>query len=287
MSLALKNAIVERDVAHLIFPDDVQTLPAEGAVPGKSEGRLGRTGIVPDRASLNEACSRIAAARRPIIVVGYGARDAMHEVVVLAERLGAPVVTTFKAKGQISDRHPLAAGVLGRSGTPIASWFMNECDLLIAFGTSFSKHTGIEPGKQIIQVDFEQMALGKFHPVDVPVWGEIGVTAQAMVEHLPGDLAAQDQRTELAARWTAWRADKERRTLEDTGHGLSSAAVFEALTQHAPSNAIIAVDVGNNTYSFGRYFECVEQRILMSGYLGSIGFSFPAAMGAWAAHPGF
>ena len=59
--------------------------------------------------------------------------------------------------------------------------------------------------------------------------------------------------------------------------------MFAALTDAAPDDAIIAVDVGNNTYSFGRYFECKSQRVLMSGYLGSIGFSLPAAMGAWAA----
>ena len=129
MSLALKNALVERDVAHLIFPDDVQTLPADGAKAGSPEGRLGRTAIAPDEGSLAQACGLIANAARPLIVVGYGARDAMADVVALAERLGAPVVTTFKAKGQISDKHPLAAGVIGRSGTPVASWFMNECDL--------------------------------------------------------------------------------------------------------------------------------------------------------------
>jgi thiamine pyrophosphate-dependent acetolactate synthase large subunit-like protein len=55
------------------------------------------------------------------------------------------------------------------------------------------------------------------------------------------------------------------------------------MTRLVPDDAIIAVDVGNNTYSFGRYFECERQAVLMSGYLGSIGFSFPAAMGAWAA----
>jgi len=55
------------------------------------------------------------------------------------------------------------------------------------------------------------------------------------------------------------------------------------MTRQVPSNAIMAVDVGNNTYSFGRYFECSQQAILMSGYLGSIGFALPAPMGAWAA----
>lgn len=71
----------------------------------------------------------------------------------------------------------------------------------------------------------------------------------------------------------------------DQGRGLNSAVIFDALSREAPANAVIAVDVGNNTYSFGRYFECRHQSVLMSGYLGSIGFGFPAAMGAWAAAP--
>ncbi len=67
---------------------------------------------------------------------------------------------------------------------------------------------------------------------------------------------------------------------------MNAASIFAALTRHAPRDAVIAVDVGNNTYSFGRYFESSgEQSVLMSGYLGSIGFGYPAAIGAWAAAP--
>ena len=57
------------------------------------------------------------------------------------------------------------------------------------------------------------------------------------------------------------------------------------MSRHVPDNAVITVDVGNNAYSFGRYFECTAQSVLMSGYLGSIGFGYPAAIGAWAAAP--
>ena len=284
MSLACKNAIVNRDVAHLIFPDDVQTLPADdGAKAGGPGGRMGDTHIAPSEAAVTEAAEMIAKAKRPIIVVGYGARGSMDRIAALAEKLGAPVLTTFKAKGIISDRHPNAAGVLGRSGTPIASWFMNECDLIVALGSSFSDHTGIERSKPIIQVDFDPMHLGKFHAVTLPVWGEIGRTVDAVLAGLPESIAAEDQTEELADRWRAWRDEKESRAVDDRGEGISAAAVFAALTRQAPDDAIIAVDVGNNTYSFGRYFECAKQAVLMSGYLGSIGFSFPAAMGAWAA----
>ncbi len=126
------------------------------------------------------------------------------------------------------------------------------------------------------------MMLGKFHPVAVPVWADIGIAARALTGALSGGDHV-DQRPELAARWDIWRAEKQSRVADDGGTGLNSATVFAALTDAVPRDAVISVDVGNNTYSFGRYFEARGQRILMSGYLGSIGFSFPAAMGAWAA----
>ena len=80
-----------------------------------------------------------------------------------------------------------------------------------------------------------------------------------------------------------WRKEKEKRLSDDRNNGVSSIAVFEALTRLAPENAVMCVDVGNNAYSFGRYFESKKQSFLMSGYLGSIGFALPAAIGAWAA----
>ena len=284
MTLACKNAIVERDVAHLIFPDDVQTLPADDTASASGpEGRIAAATIAPASDALGDALDLLRTSKRPIVIAGYGAKDSMDDVIALAQSLNAPVLTTFKAKGQIPDAHPLAAGVLGRSGTPVASWFMNECDLIVAFGSSFSNHTGITPKRPIIQVDFDRMTLGKFHSVTVPVWAEIGVTARLLSENISAATDRVDQRSEIAERWAIWREEKQSRVSDESGHGLNSALVFAALSDAVPSDAVIAVDVGNNTYSFGRYFECRDQRVLMSGYLGSIGFSFSAAMGAWAA----
>ena len=285
MNLACKSALLNRGVSHLIFPDEVQTQSApEGAQPGGPEGRIASRAIHPPDDALAAAADAIAAAERPLVIVGHGARFDMEAITAFAESLRCPVVTTFKAKGLISDRHPLGCGVLGRSGTPIASHFMNECDLIVVLGASFSNHTGITPKKKTIQVDFDAMALGKFHAVDIPVWGEIGTTMAALREALAQrTTAALDLQGEIAQRWAIWRAEKESRLGDDLGKGVSSAAIFAALTRQVPEDAVIAVDVGNNTYSFGRYFECTRQAVLMSGYLGSIGFSLPAAMGAWAA----
>ncbi|MEM7472238.1 MAG: thiamine pyrophosphate-binding protein [Pseudomonadota bacterium] len=282
-SLACKTAIVEQNVSHLIFPDDIQTNPSDKKAGGP-DGRVTAAAVQPAPSEVAKAAEMIAAAKRPIIVVGHGAYPMRDDIVALASKLGMPVMTTFKAKGLIADDHPNAGGVLGRSGTPIASWFMNEADLILALGTSFSNHTGINPGKPTIQVDHERMQLGKFHPVTLPIWGDVGAFCDAIQDSSTQNPEADDQITELAERWDIWRREKHHRLQEDLGHGIHSFAIFDTLGQLVPDDTIFAVDVGNNTYSFGRYLETKgSQRVLMSGYLGSIGFGFPAAMGAWAA----
>ena len=286
MTLACKNALLAPGPAHLIFPDEVQTLPAGDEKPGGPEGRIAPAAIAPPAESLDAALARDAG--RPS---GRSSSSATARafrwtpIVELAERLGAPVITTFKAKGQIPESHPLAAGVLGRSGTPVASWFMNESDLILVFGASFSNHTGIYAGKPIIQVDSDPLQLGKFHPVAVPVWGDAAVTARLLLDGLPDDPGTEDQTAQLRERWAIWRAEKASRALDDRGHGVASAAVFAAMNRLTPDDAVIAVDVGNHAYSFGRYFEPERQTVLMSGYLGSIGFGYPAAIGAAVAAP--
>ncbi|MEM8748782.1 MAG: thiamine pyrophosphate-binding protein [Pseudomonadota bacterium] len=286
MSLACKTALTKSDVSHLIFPDDVQTRPSD-APASSPQGRMSNPRIKPSDGDVAAVVQMLSEAKRPILVVGHGAWNQRADVIAFAEKLGAPVLTTFKAKGLIADDHPLAAGVLGRSGTPIASWFMNESDMIVALGSSFSNHTGIEPGKRIIQVDSERMQLGKFHAVELPVWSDIGAFCEVVGPQLKRPDDAEDQREEVAERWAIWRQEKIKRMEEESAKGIHSFAIFDALSRAAPADAIIAVDVGNNTYSFGRYFESKGQPVLMSGYLGSIGFGFPAAMGAWAATQDF
>ncbi len=304
MNLACKTALVERDVAHLVLPDEVQVVPAPAPKrpAGSPQGRTGDRGVSPAAAALDAAAEVLSGSTRPMIIVGHGARSGIEDIVALAEAIDAPVATTFKGKGLIADQHPLACGVLGRSGTPISSWFMNEADALLTFGVSFANHTGIASYKPIVQVDFDPMALGRFHAVTVPMLADVGVAARALagalatrasnpsaartpqaLDDFPRPSGTGNAAAEVAARWDIWRAEKQRRRADDRGRGLSSAVVFEALSRLVPADAIMPVDVGNHAYSFGRYFEPCGQTVLMSGYLGSIGFAFPAAMGCWAA----
>ena len=284
MSLAVKHAILKRDVSHLTFPDEIQVLPAPNQSKAlTSEGRITPMTIAPPKESFEKALGLLDKSKRPIIIVGHGARFHMDKVVALAEKLKCPVMTTFKGKGQISDAHPLGCGVLGRSGTPIASWFMNEADLLLVIGASFSKHTGITPKLPTIQIDYDPLALSKFHSIDAAVWGEISITVEMMSEQITSLDNKEDRSAEIAQRWEIWTNEKRKRLTEERGEGISSIAVFDELTKQAPADAVMCVDVGNNAYSFGRYFESHQQSFLMSGYLGSIGFALPASIGAWAA----
>jgi thiamine pyrophosphate-dependent acetolactate synthase large subunit-like protein len=161
---------------------------------------------------------------------------------------------------------------------------MGKADCLLVLGASFSEHTGIATYIPTIQVDLDRMMLGKFHPVHVPLLGDIGRTIALLRDGVPAAVRPA-QRASVAAQWARWRAEKATRATMADGRGrMHPAAVFAALSELTPEDAAIAVDVGNNTYSFGRYFECKPgQTVVMSGYLGSIGFGFPAAMGVWTA----
>ncbi len=282
MSLACKSAIVNQSVSHLIFPDEIAGYTKSNSTVATAEGRIASRETPPPKKIYDQALALLKQAKRPVIVIGHGCRFEMDSITALAEKLQCPVLTTFKAKGQISDRHPLGCGVLGRSGTPIASHFMNESDVLLVLGASFSNHTGITPKKPTIQVDLDPMALAKFHAVDCLVNGHVGVVTKMLLEDLQQNESI-DHTQEIADRWNIWREEKQSRRADNRGKGINSEVIFHTLTSSINRDAIISVDVGNNTYSFGRYFECESQTVLMSGYLGSIGFSFPGAMGAWVA----
>ncbi len=288
MALAIKHAVVERDVAHLIFPDDVQNLPGASDTARKSRtGRIAGPDIAPERELLAAAAALLDTAERPTIIIGNGARRYRDEVVRLAELIDAPIINTFKAKGAVDEGHPLACGTLGRSGTPIASAVMGGSDCLLVLGASFSNHTGISKNKPTIQIDFDRMALGRFHDIDVPVWAEIGVALGELCE-VVAPQQRPEVRSEIKDRKRRWAQEVARRAdLVDDDGRMHPARLFTVMSDLVPDDAVIAVDVGNNTYAFGHYFASRgAQDVLMSGYLGSIGFALPAALGAWAAVKG-
>ena len=233
-ALAVKRAVDGRGVAHLVLPDEVQVLPRDQPASPPA-GRFTARRIVPDDGRAGTAAALVRGARRPVFIVGHGARDARDQVQALAERLGAPVLTTFKAKGLVPDTHPLGAGVLGRSGTPVASWLMNESDLLIVVGASFSNHTGIAAYKPIVQIDDDHAAIGRFDAVTEQLLGDAALTVAELDRRASARPRRRTSGGDVAERWAIWRAEKARRVADDRGAGVSAAAVFDALARHLPA----------------------------------------------------
>jgi thiamine pyrophosphate-dependent acetolactate synthase large subunit-like protein len=221
----------------------------------------------------------------PLFVIGRGAAHSARKILALAEQIDAAVATTFPAKGCIPETHPLATGVLGRSGTPVSAAMQTRSDLIVVFGGGMAPHTGITDKRTVIRIDTDPLASRRnTHNVEVFALADAGSAATAVAEKC-GTVERPALRAWLADRWEWWRARKLSRRETDVDGRLTSAAVFNDLGNQIPHDAIVALDVGNTTYSFGRYFEADGQRIVMSGWLGSIGYALPAAIGAAAAYP--
>jgi len=276
-------AVTQRDVAHLVLPDDTQSLPAVDDEPGGPQPVPNRLHLTDEDATVIGALMDRAEA--PLFVIGRGATGAASDIVALAEHVDAAIATTFPAKGSIREDHALATGVLGRSGTPVSAAMQTKSDLIVVFGAGMAPHTGVTPKRTVVRVDTDHLAARRNTPnVAVFALADAGDAArQLLATTQPKDRTAI--REWLASR-KAWWGDRKasRRGLDRDGR-ITGASVFQALGEVIPDDAIVALDVGNTTYSFGRYFEATAQRIAMSGWLGSIGYALPGALGAAAAFP--
>ena len=227
----------------------------------------------------------IDGAENPLFVIGKGGAPQSAAILVLAEHVDAAVATTFPAKGCVDESWPLSTGVLGRSGTPVSAAMQTRSDLIVVFGGGMAPHTGITPKRPVVRIDVDPLASRRNGAnVEVFAMADAGETATALTDAT----AAKDRpelREWLEARKAWWNERKRSRLGLDRDGRLTSAGIFTALERHIPHDAIVALDVGNSTYSFGRYFQANGQRVAMSGWLGSIGYALPAAIGAAAAYP--
>ncbi len=277
------HAVTQSDVAHLVLPDDVQTLPA--ATPFSTGPSPVPNALPLTDADRDAIVQLLANADAPLFVIGRGARSSAARILALAEHVDAAVVTTFPAKGAVDETHPLSTGVLGRSGTPVSAAMQTKSDLIVVFGGGMAPHTGITPKRTVVRIDTDHLAARRNGPhVAVFALADAGLAAEA-VRSVTDPADRPELRSWIAGRKQWWSERKAERRRLDADDRLTSAAVFHELGERIPPDAIVSLDVGNTTYSFGRYFEATGQTVTMSGWLGSIGYALPGAIGAAAAHP--
>jgi pyruvate oxidase len=281
LNLALKYATLHHGVGQLSVPNDIQkqNLNADHI---RREICIDRPHIVPDERELSMAVAAIDQAVNPVIIAGWGAFGEGDAVIRLAERIRAPILTTYRAKGIIPEDHPWVVGVLGNVGSPYARTLVNEADLIITLGAGFSKFTNIPTDKPLVQVDTNPVRLGK-GPKALPLWGNCALTIPKLTARVvvkkEGDVLSNITRMKRE-----WQEQLEREA-DAVAVPVRPPYIMKILSETIPEDAIITVDVGENQWWFGRNFRIKRQRFAMSGYLATMGFGFPAAIAAKLAYP--
>jgi acetolactate synthase-1/2/3 large subunit len=239
-------------------------------------------------AGLLDAIKLLEKAERPTIMVGGGVTwsRAGPEITRLAEMLMAPIVTTLMAKGSVSENHPLVLGVCGMHGRQVANYALNNCDVLLAIGTRFSdrvtgKLSEFGAKTKVVHVDIDSSEIGKNVKGRVGLVGDAWTVVNALIAGLQKRMKSgtwKDRIIELNKECTC---DFDLRS-----DPLKPQKVIHELSKNLPNDAIVTTEVGQNQMWAAHFFKCYGKRMFItSGGLGTMGFGFPAAIGAKIARP--
>ena len=169
LTRALRYAKIERGVAQISVPNDIQKQPLDSRFCTR-ESCLCGPDILPSDEMIKTAAVAINNAKEPVILAGWGSYPDGQRVLALAEKINAPILTTFRAKGILPEDNPWVVGILGNVGSPHARNLVNEADLIITLGVGFSKFTNVPMEKSFVQVDIDPLKLGK-NRQSIPLWG--------------------------------------------------------------------------------------------------------------------
>jgi thiamine pyrophosphate-dependent acetolactate synthase large subunit-like protein len=266
---------------HVEFPLDVLDEPAPGvALPDP----VRPAALPPDPAAIATAAARLKQARRVAIYCGGGAiqAGARDAIVALAERLGAPVVTSHMGKGAIPEDHPLSLGALWAPDNEIDA-ILKEADCLVVFGSklgaqlTYDFRLPIAP--ELIRIDVDERELTLNAQPTVAILGDARLAAEGLAELLAGE-------NYRATSFTLERISAARAQAEATSWHAERRPYVDALRRAIPRDGIAVTDMTQLSYVACSLYPVYEPRTHMfpSGY-GTLGFALPAAIGAKIARP--
>jgi acetolactate synthase-1/2/3 large subunit len=242
---------------------------------------------------IQRAIKLMLKSKKPVFYVGGGiiSSNASRELTLLAERLGIPVTMTLMGLGGYPGNHPLSLGMLGMHGTYRANMAVQECDLLIAIGARFDDRvTGMieafAPHAMIIHIDIDPTSISKNVRVDLPIVGDCKRVLSKILSLLEEE--ETDSFKEGLDRWRQqmqkWKAIHNMDYRQE--EKIKPQYVVEKIYELTKGDAIITTEVGQNQMWAAQYYQFLKPRTLLtSGGLGTMGYGFPAAMGAQVAFP--
>jgi acetolactate synthase I/II/III large subunit len=274
------------------IPKDVQQEKAEVEFPDLIKVRGYKPAFDPDLSEIEKAIDLIMKAEKPIIMAGGGVilSGAFNELQALAEILMCPVVTTFKGKGAFPENHPLAMGPIGMHGHAEANKIIIEADCIIAIGARFSDRSvgrfdEFGKGMSIIHFDVDPSEIGKNKSVDVAVIGDVKSSLRTVVKMLTTKGIRRDpdnswlkRRKELIEYYTS--------TIKDYSREITAKKTLKKLRELLPAKSIVTTEVGQCQMWASLHFDVISPGTFFSSTgLGTMGFGFPASIGAKAAKP--
>ncbi len=276
------------------LPKDITSNITEFSYPDKVEIRSYNPTYEGHPGQIKKALQLILSSTRPVIYSGGGiiSSSASRELRAFAEKLNAPVTSTLMGLGGFPGNHRLSLGMLGMHGTFWANMAVTECDLLIAIGSRFDDRvTGkideFAPRARIIHIDIDPTSISKNVRVDIPIVGDAKAILKSLLNHLGKQKEIQKFRRSQG-KWLS-RIEKWRKA-----HPLSYQQekeikpqyVVEKIYELTKGEAIITTEVGQNQMWASQFYRFDRPRtFLSSGGLGTMGFGFPAAIGAQIAFP--
>ena len=277
----------------LDVPMDVQAEAAEVTMP---EDRHAGGRPRPDAHEVDHAARLLAGAKRPVIVAGGGVigADASSELVELAERLGAPVVTTWNGKGAIDETHALAGQTIGDTGSTIGNALTASADVVLSVGCRFvdwsasSWRRGVTfaiPPTQLVQLDIDPREIGKNYPVAVPLVGDAKAGLQDLLDAIGAGEPATGYGDEIASLRAEWDRQVEVKSGSDADPMTMARAVREVQAA-ASEDAIVVTGAGLPQGMVKQRWVTRRPRThITSGGFSTMGFTLPAAIGAQLAQP--
>lgn len=281
---ACQAALTLRGVALVILPVDV----SQAEVPPGLPYRIHRPQPVlrPSDAELLQMAQLIEQGHRIGIYCGSGCEGAHTELMALANRLKAPIAHTSRAKDFVEPNNPVNMGCTGMMGVASGMHMVSECDTLLLLGADFAWSQFYPQRARILQIDREPLHLGRRHPVDLGVVGDVVPTLQALLPLL----AEKQDTTFLQACLT--EREKTVRSLRaqerpGTDDLIHPQHVFAMVNRHAAEDAVVTADAGSPMSWILRHFDCNGQRRTLASLLhGTMAAAMPSALGAQKAFPG-
>lgn len=274
------------------IPKDVQTNEAEMNFPDEFKIRGYHPWTDPDIVNVEKAIGMLLQAQKPVILAGGGTiiSSAFAELQAIAELLMIPVVTTFKGKGAFPENHPLSLGPIGMHGHAEANKVMAEADCVLAIGTRFSDRSvgtfeAFEKRLKIIHLDVDPAEIGKNQTTQVAVVGDVRASLRIMVKMLTQKAIKNTQETP----WLKHvKETKEywKQNLKLHPGEMGAAKILRKLRELLPAESIITTEVGQHQMWASLFYDVIQPGTFFSSTgLGTMGWGFPAAIGAKVAKP--